>query len=57
MIENMNGDLVDVLTWKNSGLSTVEIQILRNVSAQYPEGVYAKFVRMLDQQANTAADG
>ena len=49
-IKNMNDELVDVLTWQNSGLNAVEIQILRNVAVQYPEGAYAKFVRMLDQQ-------
>lgn len=57
MIENMDGELVDVLTWQNSGLSAVEIQIMRNVAHQYPDGAYAKFVRMLDQQdTNTAKE-
>lgn len=52
VIENMNGEVVDDLTWQNSGLSPVEIQILRNVAAQFPDGAYAKFVRQLDGKGN-----
>lgn len=44
----MDGELVDELTWQNSGLSPVEIQICRNVAAQFPDGAYAQFVRQLD---------
>ena len=47
-IVNMNCEVVDDLTWQNSGLTPVEIQILRNVAVQFPEGAYALFVRQLD---------
>lgn len=47
-IVNMDGVLVYDLTWQNSGLSPVEIQICRNVASQFPDGAYAEFVRQLD---------
>lgn len=52
----MNGEEVDVLTWQNSGMTAFEIAIVRNVAAQFPDGAYAEFVRLMDRDSKAEAD-